>query len=72
VLPTALQSQRAIVPDADNFEHIAALQFELITGPSLICPEGSYYIVRVDIVLRVVILEELELLRLSRRNTFWT
>src|SRR5271154_1989722 len=48
----------AIVPDANHLEHIAALQLKLVASPWLIGPQDGDFVVRMDVVWRIIILEE--------------
>lgn len=60
-----------VVPDADNLEHVSTLQLELVISSGLVCPENGDGIVRMYVLLGVVIFEELQLLGLTRSDTFW-
>jgi hypothetical protein len=64
-------SRPAIIPDTHNLEHISTFQGELIVCARLICPEDSNTVARVDIILRVVILKERQLLGLLAGNALW-
>lgn len=52
----------SVIPDPDDLEHVASLQFELIASPWLISPQGGHFVVRMDLVFRVIILEGRKLL----------
>lgn len=60
-----------VIPDTHNLEHIAAFESEFVGGTGLVGPECSDSITRVNVVLRVVILEEWQLLRLLASHALW-
>lgn len=52
----------AVVPDANDFQHITPLERELVVGPWLIRPKRGDLVVRVNVILGVIIPERCQLL----------
>lgn len=46
-----------IIPNTHNLKHITPIQIELIHGSRLICPQNSNFIVWMDIILRIIVLD---------------
>jgi hypothetical protein len=51
-----------VVPDANNFEHVTTLKTKFVCGSRLIGPQNGNTVAWVNIVLRVVVFEEWQLL----------
>ena len=61
LLPYPHPSRPSIIPDPEDFDHIASLEVEFICGSRLVGPERANDVGGMDLVLGVVILEEGEL-----------
>lgn len=61
-----------IIPDADHFKHVSTFELKFIIGTRLISPKDRNSVVWSNFILRVVVLEELELLGLTRSHPFRT
>jgi hypothetical protein len=60
----------SVVPYAYYFQHITPLQGELVSGTWLVRPKDGHPVPRMDVILRVVILEEWQLLRLLTSDSW--
>lgn len=56
----------AVVPNADDLQHIATVQRKLVVCARLVCPQGGNTITGSNVILRVIILERRKLLGLPK------
>ena len=52
----------SVIPYAEHFNHVVAFERKLVSSTRLVRPNSGYFVPRVDFVLRIVTLEERQLL----------